>query len=84
MARIMRMRFVTAPEAGFNDVIVGHGSAGGLIGDITVLQRPGGVTANFRDGILPALAGAVPLPAWHLDGTKAPPPRRGTASRCHR
>jgi hypothetical protein len=50
------------------------GEAGGLIGDITVLQRPWGVTANFRDGILPALAGAVPLPAWHLDDTKAPPP----------
>src|SRR5580704_5228679 len=31
--------------------------AGGLIRDITVLQRPWGVTANFRDGILPALAG---------------------------
>jgi hypothetical protein len=50
------------------------GGAGGLIGDITVLQRPWGVTANFRDGILPALADAVPLPAWQLDDRKAPAP----------
>lgn len=48
--------------------------AGGLIRDITVLQRPWAVTANFRDGILPALAGAVPLPAWQLDDRKAPAP----------
>jgi hypothetical protein len=48
--------------------------AGGLIRDITVLQRPWGVTANFRDGILSALAGAVPLPAWRLDDRKAPAP----------
>jgi hypothetical protein len=47
---------------------------GGLIRDITVLQRPWGVTANFRDGILPALADAVPLPAWQLDDRKAPAP----------
>jgi hypothetical protein len=50
------------------------GEAGGLIRDITVLQRPWGVTANFRDGILPALAEAVPLPAWQLDDRKATPP----------
>jgi hypothetical protein len=49
------------------------GQAGGLIHDITVLQRPWGVTANFRDGILRALAGAVPLPAWQLDDRKASP-----------
>jgi hypothetical protein len=48
--------------------------SGGLIRDITVLQRPWGVTANFRDGILPALADAVPLPAWQLDDRKAPAP----------
>jgi hypothetical protein len=48
--------------------------AGGLIRDITVLQRPWGVTANFRDGILPALAGSVPLPAWQLDDRKDPAP----------
>jgi hypothetical protein len=46
--------------------------AGGLIRDITVLQRPWGVTANFRDGILPALADAVPLAAWQLGDGKAP------------
>jgi hypothetical protein len=50
------------------------GEAGGLIHDITVLQRPWGVTANFRDGILPALADAVPLPAWQLDDRRAPAP----------
>jgi hypothetical protein len=50
------------------------GEAGGLIHDITVLQRPWGVTASFRDGILPALAGAVPLPDWQLDDGKAPAP----------
>ena len=47
---------------------------GGLIRDITVLQRPWAVTANFRDGILPALAGDVPLPAWQLNDRKAPAP----------
>jgi SnoaL-like domain len=50
------------------------GEAGGLIHDLTVLQRPWGVTANFRDGILPALADAVPLPAWQLDDRKVPAP----------
>jgi hypothetical protein len=48
--------------------------AGGLIRDITVLQRPWGVTANFRDGILRALADVVPLPAWQLDDRKVPEP----------
>jgi hypothetical protein len=50
------------------------GEARGLIGDITVLQRPWGVTANFRDGILPALADAAPLAAWQLDDRKTPAP----------
>src|SRR5580704_2633348 len=50
------------------------GEAGGLIHDITVLQRPWGVTASFRDGILPALAGVVPLTAWQLDDRKGPAP----------
>ena len=50
------------------------GQAGGLIHDITVLQRPWGVAASFRDGILPALADAVPLPAWQLDDRTAPAP----------
>jgi hypothetical protein len=50
------------------------GEAGGLIRDITVLQRPWGVAANFRDGILRALADVVPLPAWQLDDRKAPAP----------
>jgi hypothetical protein len=49
-------------------------AAEGLIRDITVLQRPWGVTANFRDGILPALADVMPLPAWQLDDRKAPAP----------
>jgi hypothetical protein len=47
---------------------------GGLIRDITVLQRPWGVAANFRDATLRALADVVPLPAWQLDDDKAPPP----------
>jgi len=50
------------------------GEAGGLVRDITVLQRPWGVAANFRDGILRALGDAVPLPAWQLDDGKAPAP----------
>jgi SnoaL-like domain len=50
------------------------GQAGGLIHDLTVLQRPWAVTANFRDGILPALADVVPLPSWQLDDRKAPAP----------
>ena len=48
------------------------GEAGGLIHDITVLQRPWGVTAGFRDAILPALADVVPLPHWQLGDPKAP------------
>jgi len=48
--------------------------AGGLIHDITVLQRPWGVTASFRDAILPTLADAVLLPAWQVDDRKAPAP----------
>jgi hypothetical protein len=56
---------------------------GGLIHDITVLQRPWGVTASFRDGILPALADVVPLPAWQLDDRKAlvPDPDAGAGQR---
>jgi SnoaL-like protein len=50
------------------------GEAGGLIHDITVLQRPWGVTANFRDGILRGLADVVPPAAWQLDDRKAPAP----------
>src|ERR1700691_1448810 len=46
----------------------------GLIRDITVLQRPWGVTANFRDGILPELADVAPPRAWQLDDRKAPAP----------
>jgi hypothetical protein len=48
--------------------------AGGLIRDITVLQRSWGVAANFRDATLHALADVVPLPAWQLDDRKAPTP----------
>jgi hypothetical protein len=59
------------------------GEAEGLIHDITVLQRPWGVSASFRDGILPALAGVVPLPAWQLDDRKAsaPDPDAGAGQR---
>jgi SnoaL-like protein len=59
------------------------GEAGDLIHDITVLQRPWGVTANFRDAILRALAGVVPLPAWQLDDRKAsaPDPDAGAGAR---
>jgi SnoaL-like domain len=59
------------------------GEAGGLIHDITVLQRPWGVTANFRDGILRALADVVLLPAWQLDDRKAsaPDPDAGAGQR---
>jgi SnoaL-like domain len=59
------------------------GEAGDLIHDITVLQRPWGVTANFRDGILPALAHFVPLPAWQVDDRKAaaPDPDAGAGQR---
>jgi hypothetical protein len=45
--------------------------AGGLIRDITVLQRPWGVTANFRDGVHRGLADVVPPRAWQLDDGKA-------------
>jgi hypothetical protein len=48
--------------------------AEGLIRDITVLQRPWGVAANFRDGVHGVLANAVPVPTWQLDDRKAPAP----------
>jgi hypothetical protein len=47
-------------------------AAGGLIRDITVLQRPWGVVANFRDTMLRTLGDVVPLPAWQLDAGEAP------------
>ena len=46
----------------------------GKIRDITVLQRPWGVTANFRDGVHGALADVVPVQTWHLDDHEAPVP----------
>jgi hypothetical protein len=57
--------------------------AGGLIRDITVLQRPWGVSADFRDGILPGLADVVPPRAWQLDDRKAsePDPDAGVGQR---
>ena len=54
---------------------------GGLIHDITVLQRPWGVVANFRDTTLQALADVVPLPAWELGGRKASASDRNAGSR---
>jgi hypothetical protein len=59
------------------------GQAGGLIRDITVLQRPWGLAANFRDAMLGALADIVPLPAWQLDDhkTPAPDPEAGAGQR---
>jgi hypothetical protein len=56
----------------FSGATVLAGEAGGLIHDITVLQRPWGVAANFRDGILRALGDVVPPAAWQLDDRKAP------------
>jgi hypothetical protein len=50
------------------------GEAGGPIRDITVLQRPWGVAASFRDAMLRELADVIPLPAWQLDDRKAPAP----------
>jgi hypothetical protein len=38
------------------------------------------VTANFRDGILRALADVMPLPAWQLDDRKAPAPDPGAGA----
>jgi hypothetical protein len=49
-------------------------AAGGQIHDITVLQRPWAIAANFRDTVLQVLADVVPLPAWQLDDGRAPGP----------
>ena len=59
------------------------GQEGGLIRDITVLQRPWGVAANFRDAMLRELADVIPLPAWQLDDQKAaaPDPDAGAGQR---
>jgi hypothetical protein len=66
----------------FGATVLGD-AAGGLIRDITVLQRPWGVAANFRDTVLHALADVVPLPAWQLgDGeAAAPEPDAGVGHR---
>jgi hypothetical protein len=58
----------------FSGATVLAGGAGGLVHDITVLQRPWGVAANFRDGILRRLADVIPPPAWQLDDPKTPAP----------
>jgi hypothetical protein len=50
----------------------------GLIRDITVLQRPWSVTANFRDGVHQGLADVVPVPAWQLDDHSATAPDSST------
>jgi hypothetical protein len=49
-------------------------AAGGRIHDITVLQRPWEIAANFRDAVLQRLADVVPLAAWQLDDGRAPRP----------
>jgi hypothetical protein len=58
-------------------------AADGLIHDITVLQSPWGVAANFRDTMLHALADVIPLPAWELDNgqASAPDPDAGVGPR---
>jgi hypothetical protein len=59
------------------------GGPGGLIHDITVLQRPWSVAANFRDGILPKLADIVPPQAWQPGAPQAlaPDPAAGAGQR---
>ncbi len=72
---IMRTRFGMLPKAGFNDVIVGHGSAGGLIGDEFLREAEAVVVRPLGDGKFEPVA-RVRSESWTqmLTRNRVPPP----------
>ncbi len=72
---IMRTRFTTAPKDGFNDVIVGHGSAGGLIGEEFLHEAEAVVLKPLGDGKFEPIA-RVRAEGWAqmLPRNREPPP----------
>ncbi len=72
---IMRTRFTTAPKDGFNDVIVGHGSAGGLVGEEFLHEAEAVVLKPLGDGKFEPIA-RVRAEGWTqmLPRNREPPP----------
>jgi phosphohistidine phosphatase SixA len=72
---IMRTRLGTAPQPGFNDVIVGHGSAGGLIGDEFLHEAEAVILKPAGDGKFTLIA-RVRAESWAqmLPRNREPPP----------
>jgi hypothetical protein len=78
---IMRTRFTTAPKDGFNDVIVGHGSAGGLVGEEFLHEAEAVVLKPLGDGKFEPIA-RVRAEGWTqmLPRNREPPPGAPRAS----
>ena len=72
---VLRGRFATAPAAGFNDVIVGHGSAGGMIGEEFLREAEAVVVKPLGDGTFELIA-RVRAEGWTqmLPRNREPPP----------
>lgn len=72
---IMRTRFATPAKAGFIDIIVGHGSAGGLIGEEFLREAEAVVVKPQGDGKFELLA-RVRAESWTqmLPRNRVPPP----------
>lgn len=72
---IMRTRFATVPEVGLNDVIVGHGSAGGMIGEEFLREAEAVVVKPLGDGKFELIA-RVRTEGWTqmLPRNREPPP----------
>lgn len=78
---LLRTRFGTVPKAGFNDVIVGHGSAGGMIGEEFLREAEAVVVKPTGDGKFELIA-RVRAEGWTqmLPRNRLPPagaPRAG-------
>lgn len=76
----LRRRLATRPRDGFNDVILGHGGAGGMFGEEflreaeAMILRPDGAGGY-------ALVARMPVDAWHqlLPRNRIPPPDKPRA-----
>ena len=78
---IMRARFATPAKAGAIDIIVGHGSAGGLIGDEFLREAEAVVVKPQGDGKFELIA-RVRAESWTqmLPRNRVPPPGTPRAS----
>ncbi|MFI4999495.1 MAG: histidine phosphatase family protein [Reyranellales bacterium] len=72
---IMRTRFAALPKPGFNDVVVGHGSAGGLINGEFLHEAEAVVLRPLGDGKFEPIA-RVRAEGWTqmLPRNREPPP----------